>query len=188
MANEKLHFKFKVGPFALCVEGGSGIGAPAMPDTVDLTIRAIDDTGKLCKRESVEHTIPRSQIAAIGLAFLDVATNMAAETTWARSGVIEAKGQLPAVITLTEVEHTDIDRFVRQGGDSLVKMPAANLDRLRQRIHTLQRAQHLLEQVDDETAKQVDLLLTILETTGALPIQFGVVNANTASMRSVMTH
>jgi len=26
MANEKLHFKFKVGPFALCVEGGSGIG------------------------------------------------------------------------------------------------------------------------------------------------------------------
>lgn len=175
MAKEKQHFKFHVGDLAVCVEGGGGYGASeGLYDTVGVCVRKVTDK-KVGAREAVTHFVHRGEIAAIGLSFLDVARQMAPETAWARSEtVFQGRSQQRPVIPMSMQERETIDAFVNETGINLLRDPVASFDKLRRRIHTLQKAQFLLERVDDGTAQQLDLFLTLVEQTGSLPFQIGV--------------
>lgn len=175
MSKEQVHFKFNIGSLAVSVEGGGGYGAPRMNDYVAMSVRMLNENGRPGKRESVNHYVKRQEIAAIGMAFLDVARKMAPETTWARSETVASyRTQQRAVIPLTAAEKDGIDKFLAECGEHILRDPAASFDKLRKRIATLQRVQFLLERLDDNGAEQLDILTTIMEHTGALPMKLGL--------------
>lgn len=44
-------------------------------------------------------------------------------------------------------------------------------ENLRRRVHILQRCQFVLERISDDSASQLDMMLTVLEQYGALPVR-----------------
>jgi hypothetical protein len=175
MAKDKLHFRFNIGnDKAVCVEGGTGYGSPVLYDGVTISIRASKDN-KLGARETVTHYARRNEIAAIGLAFLDVAHQMAPESTWARSETVASTHyQQRPIIPLTKQENNEIDNTLKSLGQDVTRIPRQAFTRVRERVHILQRMQYILERADDDLAHQLDLLLVCAETTGKLPFKVGV--------------
>lgn len=177
---EKIHFKFYVGDKAICVEGGSGYGRPQLYDGMTMSIRQAGKGGKVGARDGVKFYVRRNEMAAIGMAFLDVAKKMAPETLWARSETVASHGaQQRRVLPLTVQEDAELLRAFNDKEFDLLPGPAAAFDKLRRRMHILQRMQYLLERVDDTVADQLDLVLALTEQQGALP--FGVAVIGIAS-------
>lgn len=107
---------------------------------------------------------------AIGMGFLDVAHNMAPETMWARSEAVASfRAQQRDVYPLTIQDKKDFERYRNQIPE-IGRSVAVCTKKLHSRMHILQRAQHLLERVDDACAHQIDTLLSIVEQIGVLPI------------------
>lgn len=177
MSKEKLHFRFNIGDGkAVCVEGGTGYGSPELHDGVTLTIRSVNDKNKLGAREAVSFYARRTEIAAIGFAFLDVARTMAPETMWARSEMVVAgQTQQKRIMPLTMHEEGGVQKMLEELGSDLVRSPAVMFDKLRTRMPTLQRMQFLLERVDDDLAQQLELLLCAVEASGRLPFALSLV-------------
>lgn len=171
MSKDKLHFRFNVGnDKSVCVEGGSGYGSPVLHDSVTISLRGITEKGKLGGREAVSFYVHRSEMLAIGMGFLDVAHNMAPETMWARSEMVASfRAQQRDVYPLTVSEKNDFERY-RNEIPEIGRSVAVCTKKLHRRMHILQRAQHLLERVDDACAHQLDTLLSIVEQCGFLPI------------------
>lgn len=180
MSKDKLHFRFNIGDDkAVCVEGGTGYGSPELHDSVTLSIRAVNNKNKLGARDAVSFYAKRSEMAAIGLAFLDVARGMAPETMWARSEqVVSGKTQQKRIMPLTMVEEGGIQKMLDELGPELVRSPAVQFDKLRARMPTLQRMQFLLERANDDLAQQLDLLLLLAEMNDVLPFRVVVEPAN----------
>lgn len=170
--NEKspvpVKFKVLLGPYAMCVEGGQGPGGEQMPDTVDLTLREINGRGELAKELCRVPYVHRSQIASVGLSFLDVATHMAAEATWLRSDVVGRPAQ-SQVIPLSVAEQGRVGEYLMESRGQPMLAAAVVLERLRKRIPILQSMQQILERVDDDTANQLALLLTLIEQGHSIP-------------------
>jgi hypothetical protein len=176
MAADKIHFKFFVGTKAVCVENGSGHADPYLHDSVTISIRATNEKGKVGARDAVKFSVKRSEIAAIGLSFLDVAHLMTPETMWARSQRIwSSQAQQRPVALLTEKNAEQYEQY-RLRVPELLAREAHTIEKLHSRMHILQRAQFLLESVDDNTAAQLDMVLTLMEKFGPLPIEIGIVN------------
>jgi len=173
--SNKMHFKFSIGgSLAVCVEDGSGYGAPTLFDTVGLSIRTIGEKGKLGKREAVTHFVHRHEIASIGMAFLDVAKQMTPETIWGRSETVYSSAQQHQVLPLSVQERNGREDYITKMGPALLSDPASSFEKLRKRMPTLQRMQYLLERVDDTQAQQLEMLLTIMEHVGTLPFSIAV--------------
>jgi hypothetical protein len=187
MSKEKLHFRFNIGDGkAVCVEGGTGYGNPTMHDSVTLSIRPADDKNKLGAREAVSFYAKRSDMAAIGFAFLDVARNMAPETMWARSEVVAAgQTQQKRIMPLTMAEEGGVQKMLEELGPDLVRSPALTFDNLRARMPILQRMQFLLERADTDLAHQLDLLLSMVEATGRLPFALSLVGMPMSDMEDM---
>lgn len=176
MAKDNNFFKFSVGNIAVCVEGGQGYGSPTLHDTVTLSVREVKENGKLGGRQSVI-AARRTDIAAIGMSFLDVARTMAPETMWARSDTVATSKQQPKARPLTVKNREDMDKFVDEAGADLVRSPAVAFEKLRQRMPILQRLQYLLERTDDGLAEQLEILLMVAEQTGKLPFEISLLPA-----------
>lgn len=176
MSKDKVHFRFNVGDNkAVCVEGGTGYGSPDLHDSVTLSIRTVSDKNKLGAREAVSFYAKRTEMAAIGLAFLDVAQKMAPETMWARSEMVASHScQQKRVMPLTMREEGGIQKMFDELGPDFVRSPAVTFDNVRARMPILQRTQYLLERVNDDVAHQLGLLLMV-ETTGQLPFRLDVI-------------
>ncbi len=136
-----------------------------------ISVRALKEGGKVGAREAVTHYAHRAEIGAIGFAFLDLARRMAPETMWARSDTVASRSKAPAIFPLTVSEHRAHGKYLDEVGPTVVRDVAVTFDKLRKRMPILQRMQHTLERVDDDTAAQLDMLLTMLEHTGTLPFQ-----------------
>lgn len=171
MSKDKLHFRFNIGnDKSVCVEGGGGYGSPTLHDTVTLSLRSVTQKGKLGGREAVSFFARREELLAIGMGFLDVAHHMTPETMWARSEIVASvRAQQRDVYPLTVSEKKDFVRY-RQEIPEIVRNVAVCTKKLHRRMHILQRAQYLLERVDDACAHQLDTLLSLIEQIGALPI------------------
>lgn len=162
------HFHFNIGNLSISVEDGSGYGAPVMFDSVTLCARSRNEKGAIGKRVGVSFFLHRSEVAAIGLGFLDVARKMAPETTWARSEAVYSSAQPRRIIPLTLAEGRDIEAIIKELGVDLVRSPAVSFEKLRKRMPILQKMQYLLERVDDETAAKLDMVLSVVEDDGDL--------------------
>jgi hypothetical protein len=176
MAKTKQHFKFNIGDRVITLEDGGGYGAPIAFDHVTMCVRRLAENGKPGAREAVHFGVRRTEIAAIGMSFLNVAANMAPETIWARSEIVASAGaQQRPVVPLSLEEGQNLTDYLAQIDPKLVRDPLISFDKLRKRMPTLQRAQFLLERVDDDVAQQIDILLALVEQTGALPVRFELV-------------
>lgn len=173
MAKTDIHLKFNLGKHVVCIEDGHGYGsdAPGMFDSVNVTIRERKDKGQPGAIVDRQLYVKRSQILAIALGFYDIASNMAVETAWHRSETVGAAGQQRPLFPMTKIEHEALCDFDNEDVKKLRSKAACSYNNLRRRVHILQRCQSLLEHLSDDSANQLDMLLTVLEHAGALPFR-----------------
>ena len=131
-----------------------------------MSIHSVKDNGKTGARECVTHGMGRAQVFSIAVELLMAAEKMLSETTFARSEVVASPGQAPKLGRLPPTQGVI---------KNTLEVATARYENLRRRMHTLQRAQLMLEVVDDATARQLDIILALLETNGALPIHFAAI-------------
>jgi len=180
MAKSTIELKFNVGKHVLCIEDGHGYAvsgtsdgsdASAMYDGINLSIRertAKGQPGAIFDRQS---DVKRSEILALGLGLMDVASRMAVETTWHRSETVYSHGKQRHLVPLTEIERAALCDLNQEKLKALRNDMAHSYDKLRSRVHILQRCQFVLEKISDDSANQLDILLTILEHSGVLPVR-----------------
>ncbi|WP_157838854.1 hypothetical protein [Achromobacter sp. DH1f] len=167
-------FHFQIGELLVCAEHSQGYAAPDMPSSVALSVRERSPKGKIGARKALSVYVKPNEIAAIGIEFLSLANRMAPETLFARSETVASTGpQQKPVKHMLQEEAREIADALDQGRLTIDK-PLASFEKLRQRIHILQRAQHLLERLDDDAACQLELLLTVMEQYGGLRFAIGV--------------
>ncbi len=180
MAKTSIELKFNLGKHVLCVEDGHGYavsGAPdgsdasAMYDGVNLSIRERTGKGQPGSIVDRQFDVKRSEILALGLGLMDVASRMAIETTWHRSETVYSHGKQRKLVPLTEIERAALSDLNTEKLKSMRNDMAHSYDKLRSRVHILQRCQFVLEKISDDSANQLDILLTILEHAGVLPVR-----------------
>jgi hypothetical protein len=180
MAKSSTELKFNLGKHVLCVEDGHGYAvsgasdgsdASAMYDGVNLSIRERTSKGQPGAIIDRQLDVKRSEVLALGLGLMDVASRMAVETTWHRSETVYAPGKQRKLIPLTEIERAALSDLNKEKLKALRNDMAHSYDKLRSRVHILQRCQFVLEKIGDDSANQLDILLTILEHTGVLPVR-----------------
>lgn len=180
MAKSDLELKFNLGKHVLCIEDGHGYAvsrsrggseAPGMFDGVNVTIRERTEKGQPGAIVDRQFDVKRSQILALGLGFQDIASRMAVETTWQRSETVFTSGKQRPLFPLTKVEHAALCDLSNEDLKGMRDHTAHCYDKLRRRVHILQRCQYVLEKISDDSANQLDILLTILEHTGVLPVR-----------------
>lgn len=168
---KKSHFQFHVGAKVVSVEGGKGPMAPEYLESVDVAIHPASESRQNADKSSFN----RDQVAEIGLSFLEVAHRLQPTDTYNRSQVVSADplGK-KMILPLSEASQEDLKQFLSSVGGELVRKRVASFELLRRRMHILHRMQFLLERVDDDAASQLDLLLTIMENAGSLPMRLGL--------------
>ncbi|SDA85326.1 hypothetical protein SAMN03159475_0110 [Pseudomonas sp. NFPP33] len=180
MAKTDIELKFNLGKHVLCVEDGhgyavghsrSGSDAPGMFDGVNVTIRERTDKGQPGAIVDRQFDVKRSQILALALGLQDIASSMAVETTWHRSETVYSNGKQRPLFPLTKTEHAALCDLNNDELKGMRNNTAGAYDKLRRRVHILQRCQYVLERISDDSANQLDMLLTVLEHAGALPVR-----------------
>ncbi|MBX5664478.1 hypothetical protein [Pseudomonas aeruginosa] len=177
MAKSDIELKFNLGKHILCVEAGHGYavleddsGAPKMYDGVSFTIRERREKGQPGTMLDRQYDVKRSQILALALSMLDIASHMAVEPIWQRSETV-GSGRLRPLWPLTKKEREFLSDLKNEEVKAIRKNVQTSYENLRRRVHILQRCQFVLERISDDSASQLDMMLTVLEQYGALPVR-----------------
>jgi hypothetical protein len=174
VSKHETHVKMSVGDAFVTVESGSGYVADAdspMFDTVNVAIRSKKAGGAVGAILHRSLYVRREQILAIGLNFLSIASMMTPRTLWARSRAVGCSHQEPTLFHLVEEDRKLLEQLPPQELRERQRLTREQYENLRNRMHTLQRCQRLLETLPEPEAKQLDMLLTAYEAFGSLPIK-----------------
>lgn len=166
-----------LGAHELCVEDGAGPLAPEMLDAVSLVVRRKPEAGEAVGQlVGTGATLGREQVAAIGLAFLELCNRMTASSMYTRSQVLQAAGQQASVEPLTEGVRTILAGMQRDASlaRNIMLASAEGLQNLQSRAHILHRAQLFLEQATGDMARQLELVLLAMEM-GVMPLRMDIV-------------
>ncbi len=178
MAKSDIELKFNLGKHVVCVEAGRGYAvleenseSSKMYDSVSLTIRERREKGQPGAIVDRQFDVKRSQMLALGLSIMDIASHMAVEPIWQRSETVGLGRHLRPLWPLTKNEREFLSDLNNQEVKDICKNVRNSYDNLRRRIHVLQRCQFVLERISDDSANQLDMMLTVLEQYGVLPVR-----------------
>ncbi|WP_175518596.1 hypothetical protein [Paracidovorax wautersii] len=158
--------------------------APEMLDAVTLALRRKPEAGEVVgPLVGVGATLGREQVAAIGLAFLELCNRMTASSMYTRSQALQAAGQQVGVEPLTEGVRAILAGMQRDTSlaRNIMVSSAEGLQNLHSRAHILHRAQSFLELASSDMARQLELLLIAMEL-GIMPVRIDIVSKSDAAI------